>query len=115
MMRIEGVGETLVGAGVIVDNPPALGELAKDKREDAMRLFAIRHDELKSSSHERGIRAQQLPQQPADRQRSHGMTLRLVAAPVALQSWLRGLRLGGSGEKRQIRRAPIPVHEELQI
>src|SRR5664279_2633141 len=43
------------------------------------------------------------------------MTLRLVAATVALQGWFPALRLGGAGEKRQIRRAPIPFHEELQV
>src|SRR5664279_5648847 len=43
------------------------------------------------------------------------MTLRLVAATVALQGWFPALRLGGAGEKRQIWRPPVPFHEELQI
>src|ERR1035437_9602266 len=109
MMRIQ-AAETLLRAGVIVDDPPAFGELAKDQREHTMRLLAIRHDELKLPSHERGIRAQRLHLQIAERQRSHGMTFRLVAATVALQGRFPPLRLGGSGEKCQIGRVPVAVH-----
>ena len=53
-------GADLFRAGVVVDNAPALGKLAKDERKQTMRLFSIRHDELKPAANKGCIRAKKL-------------------------------------------------------
>ena len=56
---------------VVMDNPPAFGELAQHQREQPVRLLAVRHRQVPLAAHESGIRAKLLDLQVAEFQLAH--------------------------------------------
>src|SRR5271165_3042082 len=94
---------TLLAAGVVVDDPPALGKLAENQREQPVRLLAIRESEQELSADKPSFRPQHLDLKIGEFQLAHFSVGRLILLAIALPCRLPpvGLRRAGKECKRR--------------
>lgn len=97
--------------GMVVDNFPAVGEFAKDKREEAVRSFAVGHGEVIFAADESGVGAEWLDTEICKFQFSHVVPGTGVGGAIVVEGLLPSVIFVATGKEGQIRRIPVSAHE----
>src|SRR5207253_3741524 len=101
-------------AGVIVNDLPAIGELAKDEREQPA-LVARRHFQVPVTTHESGVGAERFDFQFGELKLAHLAARALIAAAVTIQRRLPAGCFSAARIKRQLLRVAIAGHEAFEV
>src|SRR6516162_1911771 len=105
----------LLTTGMVVDDPPALGELAEDQREQSVRLFAIGEREAKLATNKSALRPEHVDLQVGELQLTHLGMSRLIVLAITLQRGLPALGFLGARKECQTGRVPVSEHETFEI
>src|SRR5438067_6733927 len=100
---------------VVVDDAPALGEVAENQREQAAGLVAVFHLQTPMAADPGSLSAEQVNFQLRERQLAHLAASALVTCTVALQRRIPTAGHSTTGIKRKLRRAPVAAQKTLQI
>src|ERR1035438_1788354 len=105
----------LFAAGVVVDDAPAFGKLAKEQGKQPVRLLAVREGEVPPATNKCTVLSEHLNLDVGHLQFAHLGIGGLILFAIALQGRLPALGFGGAGKENQLPRIPVSGHETFEI
>src|SRR6266404_8752037 len=96
-------------------DPPALRQFAKHQCEEAAKVFAVGHFQMPAPAHPRRIASERMNFKASEIKLAHLPAFGLVALLVARERGIPSARDRPAGIERQLRRAPIAVHEAVDV